>query len=234
VAAALGDNQASLIATLGEPEKELALTLGTGGQLSAVLPASETAQHLACTPRTADDPWEFRPYPGGRLLAAGASLCGGSAWQWLAVTLEKIHEDLGLPRMPRDRLYARLNELAAAAPRPAASGLAVHPHFLGERHAPTLRGSVEGITPDNLSLGTLARSLAESITANLREMLPARFRESRTRVVASGNALERNPILRQAASEALGLPVVMSAPPEAAAVGAALTARTVEQKGALA
>jgi sedoheptulokinase len=232
VTAAMGDNQASLIATLGDPEKELALTLGTGGQLSAVLPASDTGQLLAAAPREADSSWEFRPFPGGRLLAAGASLCGGSAWQWLAVTVEKLQDELGMPRLPRDNLYARLNELAAAAPRADASGVAVHPHFLGERHAPTLRGSIEGITLDNLSLGTLARSLAESIAANLRDLLPARFREGRTRVVASGNALERNPILRQAASEALGLAVVMSAPPEAAAVGAALTARAAAQGGA--
>ncbi len=232
VTAAMGDNQASLIATMADPEKELALTLGTGGQLSAVLPASDTALLLAEAPREAGAPWEFRPYPGGRLLAAGASLCGGSAWQWLAVTVEKVQEELGLPRLPRDRLYARLGELAAAAPRADASGVVVHPNFLGERHAPLLRGSIEGITLDNLSLGTLARSLAESITANLRDMLPARFREGRARVVASGNALERNPVLRQAASEALGLPVTMGAPPEAAAVGAALTARAATQGGA--
>lgn len=232
VTAAMGDNQASLLATLGNPEKELALTLGTGGQLSAVLPASDTGQLLAEAPREADSSWEFRPFPGGRLLAAGASLCGGSAWQWLAATVEKIQEELGMPRASRDNLYARLNELAAAAPRADASGIGVHPHFLGERHAPTLRGSIEGITLDNLSLGTLARSLAESIAANLRDMLPARFREGRTRVVASGNALERNPVLRQAASEVLGLAVVMSAPPEAAAVGAALTARAAAQGGA--
>ena len=137
-----------------------------------------------------------------------------------------------MPRVSGDSLYARLNELAASAPRADSSGVTVHPHFLGERYAPALQGSIEGITLGNLSLGTLARSLAESIAANLRDMLPARFREGRTKVVASGNALERNPILRQAASEALGLPVVMSAPPEAAAVGAALTARTAALGGA--
>jgi sugar (pentulose or hexulose) kinase len=54
VTAAIGDNQALLIATLGEPEKELALTFGTGGQLSAVLLASETAQRLADVLRTVD------------------------------------------------------------------------------------------------------------------------------------------------------------------------------------
>ncbi len=224
VSAAIGDNQASLIATLEDPERELALTLGTGGQLSAVLPASHATRLLAEAPRGTGSAWEFRPYPGGRLLAAGASLCGGSAWQWLAATVERLQDELGAPRIPRDDLYARLNELGAASPRAEVSGITIHPHFLGERHDPTRRASIEGITLGNVSLGTLTRSLAEAITANLRDMLPAHFREGRTRIVASGNAVERNPLLRQAAAEAMGLPVVMSAPPEAAAVGAALCA----------
>ena len=160
----------------------------------------------------------------GRLLAASASLCGGSAWLWLAETVERALDDLGLPRPPRDKLFPLLNELGTRSPRPQASGLSVNPHFLGERHDPARRAAIEGITLDNLSLGSLARSLAEGICVNLRDMLPPHLRDGRTRVVASGNALERNPLLRQAAAEALGLPLVMSAPPEAAAVGAAINA----------
>ena len=46
VAAAIGDNQASILAALEDPEHELVLTLGTGGQLSAVLPAGHKPDHL--------------------------------------------------------------------------------------------------------------------------------------------------------------------------------------------
>lgn len=230
VTAAIGDNQASLLATLTEPEKELALTLGTGGQLSAVLSvaasaavsAAASAEALAGGRNDADTTWEYRPYPGGRLLAASASLCGGSAWLWLAETVECALKDLGLPSLPRDRLFALLNELGARAPRPRASGLTAHPHFLGERHDPARRAAIEGITMHNLTLGSLARSLAEGICVNLRDMLPPHLRDGRTRIVASGNALERNSLLRQAAADVLGLPIIMSAPAEAAAVGAAI------------
>ena len=61
VTAALGDNQASLLATLGQPERELALTLGTGGQVSAVLDSREPG-FLAGRSAT----FEIRPYPGKR------------------------------------------------------------------------------------------------------------------------------------------------------------------------
>jgi sedoheptulokinase len=214
VTAAIGDSPASLLATLKEPEKELALTLGTGGQLSAVQPAGSKAGVLP-----PDAAWEQRPYPGPRLLAVAASLCGGSAWQWLAQTVDHWQAELGLPPVALDDLYVRLNELGARAA--GAPGLSVHPHFLGERHDPNRRGSIEGISLDNLTLGALAAGLARGICANLRDMLPAPLRAGRTRLVASGNALDRNPLLRRAAEEVFGMPLLMNAPREAAAVGAA-------------
>ncbi|MCX7040652.1 MAG: FGGY family carbohydrate kinase [Spirochaetes bacterium] len=233
VSAAIGDNQASLLATLHEPEKELSLTLGTGGQLSAVQPAGSRAIGLP-----ADATWEQRPYPGPRLLAVAASLCGGSAWQWLVDTVERWQAELGLPAVARDDLFVRLNDLgaqAAGAQAPGARGqgeISVHPHFLGERHDPGRRGSIEGISLDNLSLGSLAHALAHGICANLRDMLPAHLREGRTRLVASGNALDRNPLLRRAAEEVFGMPVLMGAPREAAAVGAARLAAQAVRNGA--
>jgi len=228
VTAAIGDSPASLLATLHEPEKELAITLGTGGQLSAVQPAGRKAVVLP-----PDAAWEQRPYPGSRLLAVAASLCGGSAWQWLVETVERWQAELGLPTVALDELYVRLNELGARATgAQGPGGISVHPHFLGERHDPGRRGSIEGISLDNLSLGGLARALAHGICANLRDMLPAHLREGRTRLVASGNALDRNPLLRQAAEEVFGMPVLMGAPREAAAVGAARLAAQAARNGA--
>jgi len=63
-------------------------------------------------------------------------------------------------------------------------------------------------------------------------MLPAHLREGRTRLVASGNALDRNPLLRQAAEEVFGMPVLMGAPREAAAVGAARLAAQAARNAA--
>lgn len=213
VAVAMGDNQASLLATLREPQGELALTLGTGGQVSAVLPAGAAIDWQA--PAAA---FEYRPYPGGRYAVVAASLCGGAAWDWLADAVEAWTKDLGVACPPREELFERLSALGLAAP----GGLTVRPHFMGERHQPLLRGAIEGIDLSNFDLGRVARGLAQGILGNLRNMLPPWAISGRTRLVGSGNALRRNPLLQRTASEVFGLPLALTDGREEAALGAAL------------
>jgi len=208
IAVALGDHQASLLATLREPERELALTLGTGGQLSAVMPSLGTA----------GETWEYRPYPGRRYLVTAASLCGGAAWAWLAEAVQAWLRDLSLPYLADDPLYEKLNEVGLAA----TDELTVHPAFLGERHDSTLRGRIEGIDLRNFTLGPLARGLARGILTNLRDMLPAAAYAGRTRLLGSGNALRRNPLLQRLAEEVFDLPLVLTEGREEAATGAAV------------
>lgn len=213
VMAAIGDNQASLIATLSQPDTDLALTLGTGGQLSAVVP--RTGPWLA-----GGRSWECRPYPDDRLIAVAAALMGGAAWAWLKDAVADMQADMGLPPDSEDAIYARLDELGMAAEE----ALDVRPHFRGERHDPTLRGSISGLTGGNFRLGPLARGVAAGIVANLRDMLPAELLDGRRRIVASGNALRRSPLLRRMAEEVLGMPLVLAAGQEEAAAGAAVLA----------
>jgi sedoheptulokinase len=217
VAVALGDNQASLLATLHEPERELALTLGTGGQLSAVLPAGASVswELLAAT-------HEYRPFPCGRFAVVAASLCGGAAWAWLPESIAGWAKDLGLPCPAPTELFARIDELGLSGQ----NALRVRPSFLGERHAGALRGSVEGIDLNNFTLGNLARALAFGILVNLKEMLPQSVLRDRIRVVGSGNALRRSRLLQRLTEEVFGLPLILTEGREEAAVGAALNAGT--------
>ena len=215
VAVAIGDNQASMLATLREPERELALTLGTGGQASAVL-----GPDAAIDWRKAAPTFEYRPYPGGRYAVVTASLCGGAAWAWLADSALAWMKDLGVRGPSRDDVFARLNDLGLAA----SDEVQVRPHFLGERHEPSLRGSIAGIGPGALDLGRLARGLARGIVTNLRDMLPGWALADRARVVGSGNALRRNALLQRMAEEVFGLPLVLSEGREEAALGAAIHA----------
>ncbi len=215
VAVALGDNQASLLATLAQPEQELGLTLGTGGQLSAVMPAGWRP-----VPACGRQRFEYRPYVGSRYVAVASALCGGSAWQWLAASVEGWLGDLGIPSPKRDDLYARLDQLGLASQRQ----LDIRPHFIGERYEPSLRGSISGIDMEDLSLGDLAAGLAYGIVRNLAAMLPEEVLRGRSRVLASGNALRRSPLLRRAATEVLGAELVMTTQQEEAACGAAKNA----------
>jgi sedoheptulokinase len=215
VAVSLGDNQASLLATLTQPDVELGLTLGTGGQLSAVMRAGWKVTALGAGAR-----FEHRPYVGGRYVAVASALCGGSAWRWLAGSVENWLASLDVKGPTLDQLYARLDELGLRA----AGRLEFHPHFRGERYDGALRGSISGIGIEHLTLGNLARGLARGIVENLVSMLPPEVLEGRSRVVGSGNALRRSRLLRAMAEEVLGADLVMSEQEEEAACGAAKNA----------
>lgn len=215
VCAAIGDNQASLVATLGDPEHDLALTLGTGGQLSGVVRSLD-----GCVPGDGGR-YEMRPYPGGRYLAVAASLCGGAAWAWLVDTVGEWCRGLGVPVPERPALFETIDRLACEA----TNTLDIRPSFLGERHDPSLRGRIDGIDLHNGDLGTVACSLAHGIARSFVDRLPAAACAGRQRVVGSGNALRRSAAMRRAVEAELGLPVVLSEGTEEAATGAALVAR---------
>jgi hypothetical protein len=85
-----------------------------------------------------------------------------------------------------------------------------------------------GLTMDNFRLGAVARGLARGIVRNLRGMLPAAALRGRRRVVGSGNALRRVPLLQAMVREEFGPPLVLSAGREEAATGAA---RLAAQRG---
>jgi sugar (pentulose or hexulose) kinase len=211
VAAPLGDNQASLRATLRDPLHELAFTVGTGCQLAAVMRRED---------RTAPGLSDLRPYDDAHQLLVAAPLCGGAAWLWLADTAGAWAAELGLQPPGREQLLAALDALGLAA----ADRLAFRPHLAGERHDPALTGSLGGLTLQNGRLGEVARALARGIAATARDLLPAAARSGRVRVVASGNALRRSRLLRAMAEDELGLPLVLREPSEEAATGAALVA----------
>ena len=149
-----------------------------------------------------------------------ASLSGGAAWAWLVDSLDAWLRALGVAPPPREVLFSTINALGLDA----SHELAVRSHFLGERYDPSLTGSIQGLTLSSFSLGALARGLARSIVLNLHEMLPAEALKNRTRLVGSGNALRRAPLLQHMAEAVFGLPLTMVEGREEAATGAALVA----------
>ena len=212
---ALGDLQASLLATIQDPETDVALNLGTGGQAMVI-----TAAPLDPLLNLPDARCRFCPYPGGRVAVVAASLSGGAAWAWLVDSLDVWLRALGVVPPPREVLFSTINALGLDA----SHEIAVRSHFLGERYDPSLTGSIQGLTLSSFSLGALARGLARSIVLNLHEMLPAEAFKNRTRLVGSGNALRRTPLLQHMAEAVFGLPLTMAEGREEAATGAALVA----------
>jgi len=212
---ALGDNQASALASMREPFSEILLNIGTGGQISAVTDRFFTAPGI-----------ESRPFPGGRFLSVGASLCGGGAFVYLADNYIQAIKALTGTDVLREDVLTKLTEMAENIPS-GADGLAVEPLFAGKRHEPGLRGSMSGMSAANNTPGHWARAFMEGLVAELagsyRDMLAAGL-DQRRRVVASGNGMRKNAILRRSALSQLEMPLALPAWREEAACGAALAA----------
>ncbi len=210
---ALGDNQASILGTGKDFDHEIYLTLGTGAQLSMT-----TLQ----IPTQLPENIEVRPFPGGRHLLVSAPLCGGAAFAMLADTVNSFRTALGEEPLPRKQLMDKLDALGMEYIRQNGEPeLCIKPHFLGERHAPELRGTLSGLTLDNATPGALAAALAWGIVRNLKANFPPEELAQRTTVIGSGNAVRLVKSIQHAIKTEFNLPLQLSDKQEEAATGAA-------------
>ena len=210
----VGDNQASFFGSVGQPNTDLLINVGTGGQISA---ASERY--------VPPDVIETRCHVDGRYLLVGAGIVGGTAYAAWRDFIRQVGEQCFGLRDPVD-LYPILNRLAAEAPT-GSDGLRCDPRFAGTRPDPRKRGSFEEINPANFTPGHFSRALLEGVAASFAEqyaLLEKSGLSVRSRLVGAGNGIRRNPVLAQILGARFGLPVVTPAHLEEAAYGAALIA----------
>jgi Sugar (pentulose and hexulose) kinases len=211
VAVAIGDNQASVLGSVSEPETSVLVNVGTGSQVSAVINgyAANTTQ-------------ELRPLTEHNYLLAGSSLCGGRAYSILENFLRSIAEEItgtaiksAYPAM--DRLTADLT--------PPDDGLQISTLFSGTRKDPSLRGTIEQIGTENLTMRHLCWGVMHGIVNELhdicKDLLP-HLKTPPTRLIGSGNGIRNNPALAELFYETFGLPLLIPAHCEEAAFGAAL------------
>lgn len=209
----VGDNQASVIGASGPDVDAIVVNLGTGGQVS--VPIEEFATHAGL---------ETRPRPGGGYLLVGVSLCGGDAYAHLMRFFRQAVRDIAGELLPEETVYERMNELAAQA-GPGMDGLCADTRFAGTRMEPAVRGSIRGIGLGNWTPAHLTRAVTEGMVRELAEQVPTDVIGERIdRVVASGNAAARNPVVRQAIEAAFGRPCEVRNEAEEAARGAAMLA----------
>jgi len=216
VAMPIGDNQASLVASLEDETRDISINLGTAGQLSVVL--GEDASLVYPLPAGL----ELRPYPDGRIAAVCASLCGGKAAEWLCETLINWCRELGGGALDSREVYRKLNDLGLASIDD--SSLEVESNFMGERHSPTKRGAVKNIDLNNFTIGNLYAGLVRDVVENLKEMMPDSFLAGRTRIVGSGNGIRKVPLVQKTIERVFGLPLHIKEGVEEAACGAAIHA----------
>jgi len=214
----IGDNQASLYSTFVNPDEELALTIGTAAQLSALVNSNFDVKDL-------DHPgMDIRPYIGGRYVAVAAALCGGQAHAWLVDTIRDWTNELGLASPDRDELFKQLDALAFGS---LDSPLRISSSFLGERHDPDRRGFIKEIDIRNFTLGNVFAALSRGTMENLRFMLPEEIVKEKSRVVGSGNGLRRLRIAQAMVEQIFDMPLILKNTTEEAAQGAALLAAEI-------
>ena len=211
---AIGDNQAAIVGSIPARDDVVHVNIGTGGQLSRILPRFQVLAGM-----------ETRYLPLGRYMLVGAGLAGGDALAWVKRTLADWLAACGIS-MDEAALYRTLDAAMLAAGDDA-GGLECVPVFRGTRTDPTARGVFRGIDNQNFTPGNVGRAVLNGIAAGMEMFYQLAANagpwEAR-RIIATGNAVRRNPLFVQRLADQLGLPVDVPLHREEAAYGAALLA----------
>ncbi|MCL2059423.1 MAG: FGGY family carbohydrate kinase [Oscillospiraceae bacterium] len=239
----IGDNQASFLGAVAEPDASVLINVGTGGQIS-VCGDNLAGGHLL----------EVRPLSGARCLQVGATLCAGSAYAALEKFYASVLHMAGVaaPGPLYDAMGRSLNCAGSGITGTGTAGdgtiskgdngnnaigtgasdiepLIVAPLFSGTRRSPGVRGSITNIslanfTPERLTSGVLD-GIAEEFYELYRHMDGAST-GARSLLIGAGNGLRKNAYLRRTLTKRFGMPMLVPKNTEEAAVGCALYALT--------
>lgn len=216
VSVAIGDNQASYLGAAPGSTSHILVNVGTGSQFSARISRLTSCPGL-----------EHRPFPLGGYLLVGSSLCGGCSYALLEQFFRQTAEMVTGTHIVS--CYDAMEKLLDAGAETDDLPI-VHTVFQGTRENPSLRGSIQGLSVDNLMPRSLTLGFLHGMTDELYGMY-ARYRDAAgqtgaSTLIGSGNGLRRNPHLRRIIARRFGLPLGLSKNEEEAACGAALFALT--------
>lgn len=220
VVTAVGDNQASFIGSVSDPEHSVLLTLGTSGQVSCVSSELKYAEGL-----------ETRPFPENRFLLVGASLIGGKALEMLANLVDEIAYKLTGEQLENPYGLLEVNPENLKPPY-----LEIDTQFAGSRSSKgTKAGAIRNITPDNFTLEHLAYGFTQGVVDELYGFWRGGFTatgvtENVSEMIGSGNALRRSSLVMERLQATFGLPLSLTAHQEEGAVGVAIYAASTVQK----
>ena len=214
VCVACGDNQASFLGSVADRRGMMLINIGTGGQLSLWVPDHMVAKGV-----------DTRCYLGESYLLVAASLGGGNTY----ALLNRFFNEVGrvfFGAKGDTELYDEMTRLASKVHR-GADGLRCEPLFTGTRRDPESRAVWRGMSESNFTPSHMSRALLEGIAeqfkTSYREMLQGGV-SPRARLVGSGNAVRKNPLLAEVLSYIFDLPIRIPKNVEEASFGAALLA----------
>ena len=210
VCTAVGDNQASFLGSMKNPEQGILVNMGTGGQVSFLCPSETQPAGM-----------ELRPLNDEKNIAVGCSLCGGRAFAALASFFSECCR-MVTGETPQNVYAAMDRALAAEEPVDA---LCVRTTLCGTRDDPALRGEIKNLGLANFTPIAMMNGFLDGMVDELLAMT----KDAGCKVsflVGSGNGLRKNLPLQKRFSAALHLPMHIPLHREEAAFGAALTALT--------
>ena len=104
------------------------------------------------------------------------------------------------------------------------NSLHVNPRFCGTRENPKLHGSITNIGSDNFLPDHLIHAFAKAMIEELCDMIPSTYRRNFSTIIASGNAIRKNPAIMNVIAQSFGKSVCLAKFCEEATVGAAIMA----------
>ena len=212
VMCSLGDNQASVLATVRDVRDTVLLNVGTGSQISVI-----TDAYVPC-----EGSVEIRPFTEGMYLIAGSGLCGGRAY----AMLEKFYRELtGSEKACYDLMRTQAEAFLKDYGPDAAWKVCTT--FMGTRDDPEARGSIRGISEENFRPGAFTLGLIRGIIEELAEGYEVCCHLTGRRagkLVGSGNGIRKNPLMVKMAEDIFGMKMQIPVFEEEAACGAALCA----------
>jgi len=218
VSVAIGDNQASFIGSMTNPDTSILVNVGTGSQVSFI------TNHLKPT-----KDGEIRPLTNGDYIFVGSSLCGGRAYQVLKNFFMSCQETFG---GNSENIYEKMDLLSENIDH-IKDPLKVNCEFAGTRADPQKRGSIENIstenfTPTNLICGVLVGVVDElkDMYENAKDLSDYKPRN----LVGSGNGIRKSKVWRYIFSKEFNLELKLPKHPEEAAVGACIFSATANGK----
>ena len=228
VAVAIGDNQASFVGSVKEPDKSILVNVGTGSQISLYIDRPVKCAQV-----------ETRPLADSGFLLVGSSLCGGRAYAMLEGFFREVVEMTGVVGTRGVEVISGLYEKMEKAAEELLSQkdecvrqnkLEVSTRFSGTRDNPLLRGSIGNIGTDNLTPQHFIAGFLDGIVEELHllyeSMLPSIGEKGWEVLVGSGNGIRKNKLLQRIFSEKFGMQLQIPLFKEEAAYGAALFSMT--------
>lgn len=206
VCVALGDNQASFIGSVSDPDDAL-VNIGTGSQISWLSDELVTAEGV-----------ENRPFDGKHYLAAGCALCGGRAF----AMVEKLFREIAnlVSEKETTSMYSAIDKILSAKTE---TTLSADCRFCGTRNDPSVRGGIYNISEENFTAADIALSVLYGMSDELYQMYKNGGKKA-DKLVCSGNGIRKNAALRKVVSGMFGCEIRIPLFEEEASFGAALAA----------